>query len=415
MINLKICVVGLGYIGLPTAAIFSSKGIEVIAVDTKKEVVDTINKGNIHIEEPGLGELVKSVVKSGHLKCSTVPQVADTYIICVPTPNLDDKYKSCDLKYVMSAIDSIVPILKKGDLIIVESTIAPRTMEDVVKPVLESKGFAIGEDLYLAHCPERVLPGQILNEMINNNRIIGGITEKCTEKAAEVYSKIVEGEIIKTEAKTAEMSKLVENTYRDVNIAFANELTKVCNDLQINVLDVINMANKHPRVNILSPGPGVGGHCLAVDPYFICSKSPEYSNIISMSRSTNKSMPEYVVSGVDSILNNDYSKKILVLGVTYKPNVDDMRESPSYEIACKLIDAGYDVNVYDPHTKDYKNTDISNLNKYDLVLCLVSHNEFKKMSIPDNVAIFDVTGNVFDKNKTINYGNLYEYTLKKRK
>ena len=410
---MKICVIGLGYIGLPTAAIFSSNGVEVIGVDAKQEVVDTINKGNIHIEEPGLGELVKSVVESGHLKCTTKPVEADAFIICVPTPNLNDQYKSCDLKYVMSAVDSVVPVLKKGDLIIVESTIAPRTMEDEVKPVLESKGFTIGEDLYLAHCPERVLPGQILNEMINNNRIIGGITEKCTEKAAELYSKIVKGEIIKTEAKTAEMSKLVENTYRDVNIAFANELTQICNELQINVLDVIQMANKHPRVNILSPGPGVGGHCLAVDPYFICSKCPEHSNIISISRNTNKSMPNFVVAGVDSILQEDLSKKILVLGVTYKPNVDDMRESPSYEIALKLKDKGYNVTIYDPHTKNYSNVDISDLSAYDLVLCLVSHNEFKEIEVPNDTIVFDVTGSVFNREESVNYGNLYKYTLKK--
>jgi len=218
--------------------------------------------------------MIKEAVSKGSFRASLTPVEADVFIIAVPTPNLNDEFLSCDLTFVKNACESIVPFVRKGNLVIVESTIAPRSMDDVVKPLFEESGFTIGEDLYLAHCPERVLPGKILHELIYNNRIIGGITEKCTEQAAKVYSLFVKGEIIKTEAKTAELSKCMENTFRDVNIALANELTKICFELNINVLDVIEMANKHPRVNIHQPGPGVGGHCLAIDPYFIYSKAP---------------------------------------------------------------------------------------------------------------------------------------------
>ena len=229
------------------------------------------------------------------------------------------------MKYVVAAVNSIVPFLKKGNVVIIESTIAPRTTEDYVQPLLEQTGLKVGEDIYLAHCPERVLPGKILHEIIYNSRIVGGVTRKCADKAAGVYRLVVKGEIIKTEAKTAEMSKLIENTFRDVNIALANELTKVCNELNINVLDVIWMANKHPRVNIHTPGPGVGGHCLAVDPYFIYSKTPETAKLIKLARDINVSMPEYVVDKVEKLINNNKCVKIAAFGVTYKPNVDDIR------------------------------------------------------------------------------------------
>src|SRR5699024_4223408 len=236
----------------------------------------------------------------------------------VPTPFKDDTYKSCDSKYLLQALENITPYLEKGNTVIVESTIAPRTMDDIVKPFIENRGYTIGEDIYLVHCPERVLPGKILEELIYNNRIVGGITEECTEAGKKVYSVFVQGEIIKTNAKTAEMSKLVENTYRDLNIALANELTIICNNLGVNVLDVIEMANKHPRVNIHQPGPGVGGHCLAVDPYFIISKDPENSKLIQLARNTNKSMAEYVVNISKGILNNLNGKKITIFGLTYK-------------------------------------------------------------------------------------------------
>lgn len=249
----KICVIGLGYIGLPTSAVFAESGCEVVGVDISEKVVNMLNQGHIHIEEPGLGEVIKTQVEKGNFRASLTPEKADAFIVAVPTPNLDDEFRSCDLTYVIQGIKKIIPYLEKGNTVIVESTIAPKSMDDHVKPVLEEAGFAIGSDLYLAHCPERVLPGQILYELRHNNRIVGGITEECTEHAAEVYATFVEGEIIKTEAKTAELSKCMENTFRDVNIALANELAKICDELDINCLDVIQMANKHPRVNIHQP------------------------------------------------------------------------------------------------------------------------------------------------------------------
>lgn len=414
---MKINVIGLGYIGLPTSAMFASHGVSVLGVDVNKNIVDKINKGEIHIEEPGLKEVIKDVVEKQMMRASVTPEEADAFIVAVPTPNLDDEYKSCDLKYVISATESIVPFLKKGNVVIIESTIAPRTTEDYVLPIIEKSGLKVGKDIYLAHCPERVLPGQILYELVNNNRIVGGITEECTEKAANLYQTFVKGEIIKTEAKTAEMSKLMENTFRDVNIALANELTKVCNSLDINVLDVIKMANKHPRVNIHSPGPGVGGHCLAVDPYFIYAKAPELANIIKLSRDTNSSMPDYVVENVERLLSFDKTKIISAFGVTYKPNVDDMRESPALKIINKLIELGYNVKIHDPHVKNdnYLNLEQS-LKDSSLLLVLVAHNEFKNMDakllkdLMKNSTIFDATGSIkeLEEIKVINYGNLYK-------
>lgn len=415
---MKINVVGLGYIGLPTAAMFASHGVDVTGVDISPKIVDTINAGNIHIEEPGLGEIVKDVVAKGKLHATLEPEEADAFIIAVPTPNNNDEYLSCNLDYVVSATKSIVSYLKKGNLVIIESTIEPRTTEDYVKPLIEEAGFTIGEDIYLVHCPERVMPGQILHEMVYNNRIIGGITPKCTEKGAELYSIFVKGELIKTEAKTAETSKLMENTYRDVNIALANELAKICNSLDINVLDVIEMANKHPRVNILTPGPGVGGHCLAVDPYFIYAKAPELAKIIKLARDTNRSMPAFVVENVEKILEHDTSKIISVFGVSYKPNVDDMRESPALEIVRILKEKGYQTRIHDPHIKNPEFYDFEGaLKGSDMLLCLVGHNEFKNIDmhklndLMNNKKIFDVANVINgDANvEVINYGNLYKY------
>lgn len=250
----KICVIGLGYIGLPTSAMFAQSGCEVVGVDVSEKVVNTLNQGQIHIEEPGLQEVIKKQVEEGNFRASLIPEKADAFIVAVPTPNLDDEFRSCDLSYVIQGVEKIIPYLEKGNTVIVESTIAPKSTDDCIKPILEKAGFEIGKDIYLAHCPERVLPGQILYELRHNNRIVGGITKACTDHAAEVYATFVEGEIIKTEAKTAELSKCMENTFRDVNIALANELAKICDELDINCLDVIEMANKHPRVNLHQPG-----------------------------------------------------------------------------------------------------------------------------------------------------------------
>src|SRR5699024_8652270 len=252
---MKICTIGLGYIGLPTSIMFANYGTDVVGVDVKEEAVDLLNSGKIHIEEPGLQEALDHVLDKGKFRASLRAEKADAFIIAVPTPNKEDMYKSMDITFVMDAVDQVLPVLEKGNVVIVESTIAPRTMDDFIKPRFEEAGFTIGEDVYLVHCPERVLPGQIMHELIHNNRIVGGITETCTEKGTAVYETFVKGEIIKTNARTAEMSKLMENTFRDVNIALANELAKVSNELGINALEVIEMANKHPRVNLHTPGP----------------------------------------------------------------------------------------------------------------------------------------------------------------
>ncbi|AXI10586.1 UDP-N-acetyl-D-mannosamine dehydrogenase [Oceanobacillus zhaokaii] len=417
---MKLCTMGLGYIGLPTSIMFANYDVDVVGVDIKREAVDMLNNGQIHIEEPGLQEALEKAIAKGTFRASVEPEPADAFIIAVPTPNKDDEYKSMDITFVMQALENIIPFLEKGNVVIVESTIAPRTMDDFVKPRLEEAGFVIGEDIFLVHCPERVLPGQIMHELIHNNRIVGGVTPMCTEKGAEVYATFVQGELIKTNARTAEMSKLMENTFRDVNIALANELTKVCNELDINALDVIEMANKHPRVNLHTPGPGVGGHCLAVDPYFIIAKAPEQAQIINLSRQVNKSMPSYVVESAEKLLAKHNGKKITVFGLTYKGNVDDIRESPAMEIYEHLHALPeYEVVAYDPHVKlSFVEKDLEKaLDGSDLVLVLSDHNEFKELTSAYfskmNVAqVFD-TKNVVkeyaDNINYINYGNLYKF------
>ncbi|MCF7623627.1 MULTISPECIES: nucleotide sugar dehydrogenase [Bacillaceae] len=420
---MKLCTVGLGYIGLPTSIMFAKHGVDVVGVDISPRVIDSLNSGKIHIEEPGLQEALNEVVEKGLFRAALQPEKSDVFIVAVPTPNHDDEYKSCDLSYVLSAVKNVIPYLEKGNVLIVESTIAPRSMDDEVKPLVEQSGFKVGEDIYLVHCPERVLPGQILHELIHNNRIVGGITPNCTEAGAKVYSTFVQGEIIKTNAKTAEMSKLMENTFRDVNIALANELAKVCNNLEINALDVIQMANKHPRVNLHTPGPGVGGHCLAVDPYFIVAKEPETAQLINLARNINTSMPEYVVENVNTLMENVQGKVVTVFGLTYKGNVDDVRESPAMEILEILKNQDkYKVRAFDPHVE--KEWVISNLeeavNDSDLVLILSDHSEFKNLDWNQFTGmatkrIFD-TKNVVENRSLdfdyIHYGNLYEFTKK---
>lgn len=416
---MKLTTIGLGYIGLPTSIMFAKHGVDVVGVDIKQEAVDKLNNGQIHIEEPGLQEALEEVLASGKFKASTTPEQADAYIIAVPTPNNNDEHKSCDISIVMSGVESIIPLLKRGDTVIVESTIAPRTMDDHVKPYLESKGFIIGEDIYLVHCPERVLPGQIMHELVYNNRIIGGITPACVEAGKRVYGTFVKGEMIETQAKTAEMSKLMENTYRDVNIALANELAKICNDLEINVNDVIEMANKHPRVNLHTPGPGVGGHCLAVDPYFIIAEAPEHALLIKLARDINVSMPEYVVHHTKDILSRIGGNKVTVFGLTYKGDVDDIRESPAFDIYEMLTASQYEVVAYDPHVKqEFVEEDMGTAVKdSDLVLILSDHSEFKQLTDGDfdgmrNRYILDTknvvkTKDEFKEVKYYNFGNLY--------
>ena len=417
---MKLTTIGLGYIGLPTSIMFAKHGVDVVGVDIKQEAVDMLNGGQIHIEEPGLQEALEEVLDTGKFRASTKAEEAEAYIIAVPTPNKEDEFKSCDISIVMSGVESIVPLLKKGDTVIVESTIAPRTMDDHVAPYLEKQGFKIGEDIYLVHCPERVLPGKIMEELIYNNRIVGGMTPACVEAGKKVYGTFVKGEMIETRAKTAEMSKLMENTYRDVNIALANELAKICNHLDINVHEVIEMANKHPRVNVHTPGPGVGGHCLAVDPYFIISEAPEQSPLIQLARNINVSMPEYVVNYTKDILSKLNSNKVTVFGLTYKGDVDDIRESPAFDIYELLRkEEGVEVNTYDPHVKmDFVEKDLKEAVKdSSLVLVLSDHSEFKILKDEDfetmkDKVIFDtknvMSGN-FNEVKYYNYGNIQKF------
>ncbi|WP_283390296.1 nucleotide sugar dehydrogenase [Methanobrevibacter woesei] len=411
---MKICVIGQGYIGLPTAALFTKSGCDVVGVDVVKDVVNNLNKGKIHIEEPGLKEVIEIAIKNGKYKASLEPEKADAFIITVPTPYIADNY-SCDLSYVIEACNEILPFIEKGNTVIVESTIAPMSTDDVIKPIFEKAGYTIGKDLYLAHCPERVLPGKIIEELIHNDRIIGGITPECSKKASEVYGQFVEGELMLTEAKTAELSKCMENTYRDVNIALANELAKICAEIGVNALDVIKMANKHPRVNLHSPGPGVGGHCLAIDPYFIYAKAPETAKIIKLARDTNNSMPQFVFENIKKITPNG---KIAILGVAYKGNTDDDRESPAFDIITLLENEGYEVAIHDPHIKNDLYVDFENaVSESNLIVILSDHNEFKNMDYTiiknnmDNPVIFD-TKNIVEQVpsdiKLYNYGNLFE-------
>ncbi|CUB13315.1 nucleotide sugar dehydrogenase [Bacillus subtilis] len=417
---MKVCVIGLGYIGLPTSVMFAKYGVDVIGVDVQPHVVDSLNNGEAHLEEPGLQEFLDEALANGNFKAQLVPEPADAFIIAVPTPNNINDNMSCDLTYVLQAVDNIIPYIRKGSTIIVESTIAPRSIEDYVQPLLEQNGFTIGEDIYLVHCPERVMPGNIFHELANNMRIVGGITPSCSEAGEKVYRTFVKSKIVKTDAKTAEMSKLMENTYRDVNIALANELTKICNDLHINALDVIEMANMHPRVNIHSPGPGVGGHCLAVDPYFIVAKAPETADLISRSRSINSSMPIYIVEKVREIMEMVNGRTITIGGLAYKGDIDDLRESPALEILEMLkSEKKYEVRAYDPYVNHSENAQnlTEALGGSDLFLILTDHSLFKTINDEDtnrmsNKVIFDtrnIVRNVPEDCECINLGSIHNF------
>lgn len=379
----KICVVGLGYIGLPTASIFATNGVDVIGVDVNPYVVKTINQGNIHIEEPGLKTVVQAAINSGRLKATTEPTAADVFIIAVPTPITPQK--QADMSFVRAAALAIRPHLQAGNLVVLESTSPPGTTRDLLAPLFEEAGFVIGEDLFLAHCPERVLPGKILKELIENHRVVGGMTPACAELARSLYATIVTGEIHVTEATTAEMVKVMENTYRDVNIALANELALIAEHMGINAWDVIRLANLHPRVNLHQPGPGVGGHCISVDPWFIVEQAPEQARLIHLARRINDAMPEHVVASVLAQLGT--GGKVAVLGLSYKGNVDDIRESPALEVVHQLVQRGFQVAIYDPHVREaeYELSDIEGaLEQADCLLLLTPHNEFKYLN-PEEV------------------------------
>ncbi|WP_336882103.1 nucleotide sugar dehydrogenase [Priestia koreensis] len=415
----KICVIGLGYIGLPTAAMFAKTGWDVLGVDVNAVAVEKLNRGEIHIEEVGLGELVSEVVNKNSLCASLSPNNAECFIIAVPTPHHEDH--TANLDYVIEATKSILPFLEKGNTVIVESTIPPRTIDDIVGPILQNDGWALGEDLFLAHCPERVLPGRILIELVENTRIVGGINEESAHKAAEIYRSFVTGDILITSAVSAEMSKLMENTYRDVNIALANELAKISKKLGIDALEVIQLANKHPRVNLHLPGPGVGGHCLAVDPYFIIEKDPEQSILIADARAINNSMPKFVLEQVRKLVSRK-GEKVTVLGLTYKGDIDDVRESPAMDIVSLLNEEGYNVGIYDPHVSQSQvsfklSTFEEAILQSSCLLVLTDHSEFKDLdehlivNKMQRAVVLD-TRNCIKINhpqiKYFNYGNLYE-------
>lgn len=355
----KICVLGLGYIGLPTAAMFGTHGFEVVGVDINRHVVQVLRKGDIHIEEPGLRTLVEAALRSGHLAVQEQPEEADVFIVAVPTPLAQrvpengerDDTPHADLSAVTSAAHSIVPFLREGNLVILESTSPPGTTLNVLCPLLEESGLRVGRDLLVAHSPERVLPGRVLEELVRNDRVIGGIDGRSAEEVRRLYASFVEGEIFLTDATTAEMVKLMENTYRDVNIALANEFALVAEHVGINVWEAIELANRHPRVKILKPGPGVGGHCIAVDPWFIAEAAPEITPLIQTARWVNDAMPEQVVACIRKLVTGLESPVVAVLGLAYKANVDDARESPAVQVVQELERAGYEVRASDPYVR----------------------------------------------------------------
>jgi UDP-N-acetyl-D-mannosaminuronic acid dehydrogenase len=399
----EIAVLGLGYIGLPTASILATHGFSVHGVDISPTVVEIINKGGIHIEEPGLKTLVQAAVNSGNLKAYTQPKMADVYILAVPTPITEEKH--ADLTYVAAAARSILPLLKQGDLVILESTSPPGTTLDFLCPILAESGLEIGSDLFVAHCPERVLPGKIIKELIQNIRIIGGVNETSARLAKDIYGHFVEGDIHLTDATTAEMVKIMENTYRDVNIALANELARISPQLNINAWDVIRFANLHPRVNIHTPGPGVGGHCISVDPWFVVEKFPETAQLIQRARLINDFMPEYTYQLVLDTVKGIDKPKITMLGLTYKPDVDDIRESPALKILALMEqNPELEVAVYDPHVK-HSDCELSGLEaalrNSDCILLTVDHAEFKFIH-PRQVASMMRTKQVIDTRKALN-------------
>ncbi len=378
--NIKICVIGLGYIGLPTASLLGTKGFSVHGVDVSKHVVDTINSGKIHIVEPDLDIMVKSAVNAGNLKAGLEPVEADIFIIAVPTPFKGDHEP--DLSYVEAATQLISPYIKPGNLVILESTSPVGTTDEVVARILSDNGHNTEKDVYVAHCPERVLPGRILVELVENDRIVGGVNPIATQKAVDFYKLFVRGEVLSTDSRTAEMAKLTENSSRDVSIAFANELSLICDEEGINVWELIELANRHPRVNILNPGPGVGGHCIAVDPWFIVARSPKYAKLIKTARLVNDAKPEWVIQKVRSRAEKFKHPVIGCLGLAFKADVDDLRESPAVNIVRQLIKENIgDILIAEPNLVSHDEFDLMPfedvLHKADIVLLLVDHKEFK--------------------------------------
>ena len=373
---------GLGYIGLPTASFLGTKGYNVTGVDVSPRVVDTINQGKIHIVEPDLDVLVRSAVNSGNLRASLEPGAADVYIIAVPTPFKQNHEP--DLSYVEAAARAIAPLVQSGNLVILEST-SPVGTTELVANILQDAGHDINQEVFVAHCPERVLPGRILIELVQNDRIVGGVNSKSTEVAVDFYRSFVNGEVLGTNAKTAELAKLTENAFRDVNIAFANELSMICEKEHIDIWELIALANRHPRVNILQPGPGVGGHCIAVDPWFIIAKSPDIARLMRTAREVNDTKPEWVIDKVKRKAEKFKRPVIACLGLSFKADVDDLRESPALDIVLSLKkqDVG-DLIICEPNLSAHSEFELVSLSQAitdaDIVLLLVDHKPFKRLS-----------------------------------
>ncbi|PMM04009.1 UDP-N-acetyl-D-mannosaminuronic acid dehydrogenase [Vibrio breoganii] len=413
-----ISVVGLGYIGLPTAAMFASRKKKVIGVDVNQLAVDTINRGEIHIVEPDLDMLVSAAVQQGYLKAVTTPEAADAFLIAVPTPFLpienEGDIPKPDLSYIKAASQAIAPALKKGDLVILESTSPVGATEQMAEWLSEARSdlsfpqtHGESADVNIAHCPERVLPGHVVTELVQNDRVIGGMSKRCSERSVELYKTFVMGECFVTNSRTAEMAKLTENSSRDVQIAFANELSLVCDELDIDVWELISLANRHPRVNILEPGPGVGGHCIAVDPWFIVSKTPSLAKLIHTARTVNDRKPEWVVEKVRLAISNylianpsKTAREVTIgcYGLTFKPNIDDLRESPALEIVKSIAEMHPGtVIAIEPNVDSLSidNVKLSSLDESlmttDIHVLLVDHKQFKKIKIHDEF-IVDVKG-----------------------
>lgn len=406
----KVSVVGLGYIGLPTAAFIASKGIPVVGIDVNQDAVDSINAGTVPFFEPGFGELLARVVEDGTLSAQTEQIDADAYIVCVPTPFREDH--SVDIKYIRAASEALAPYLKPGALVVLESTSPPGTTEDMAKHLIELRpDLSLNDEdenaIFVAHCPERVLPGKIMEEMENNDRVIGGLTPKGAQLARDLYATFCTADLLLTNATTAEMAKLTENSFRDVNIAFANELSLICDRLGIDVWELIELANHHPRVNILQPGPGVGGHCIAVDPWFIVSAAPEEAKLIQTARNVNDGKPDWVIDQVLKALEGKKNPVVAALGIAFKNDIDDLRESPSLEIVKRLAvdNPQLDIRVVEPNVEALPPvlSNLSNLTKQDteeaiaaadVVLLLVNHRQFVDLdqSLLDGKTVIDTKG-----------------------
>lgn len=379
-------VVGLGYIGLPTALMLASHGVEVVGTDYNKKLVDTLLDGKLTFKEEGLDTLFQSAVESG-IKFSHEYQKTDMYIISVPTP-YDESSKKVDACYIVSAVESILEVCEKGAVIVIESTISPGTIERYVRPIIKGKGLVIGEDVHLAHAPERIIPGNMIYELENNSRTIGADDMEIGEQVKNIYGTFCTGEIVVTDIRTAEMTKVVENTFRDINIAYANELAKICRSDNMDVYEIIRIANKHPRVNILSPGPGVGGHCISVDPWFLVGDYPGLAKIITAARKINDSMPDFVLERIHDIMKQNNMtdvSRVGFYGLTYKENVDDMRESPTLQMLNSMEKhlCGNLVKVYDPYiTEDVVPNQYHDLDAFlkdiDFIVLLVGHDEIKE-------------------------------------